>query len=293
MPELSAPADWITQRSQRIESITRTVATLNHQQAQLRLELNALAQESAGYRKFTGSELALHLAESPQTVDSWITNAEIFCEHPTVVARVADGHWTLRHADALINELLGTTLSATQRQQVAAMVTSRDSARTPYEIRRATRAAVLVIDPDAARARYDKTHNHRTVATFDTTDGATLLASGTKSQIGAMMAGLDALCLVRQPEDDRTLTQRRFDTLMDLICGRQVPGQWTAYVMVDLTVLHDLLNPDPTDRADPTYSASTTDAGTGAGAGVGTGARADARAGVGGEIPGLGPILIT
>jgi uncharacterized protein len=150
MSEIAAPASWRTQRLLRMESITRSVAALNHQQAVLRLELNALAQESDGFLKFTGDELALHLGESPRTVDGWISNAQMFCEYPCVVARVAAGDWTIRHADALISELVGSALTPTQREQVTAMVTGRDSARTPHEIRHATRAAILILDPDAA-----------------------------------------------------------------------------------------------------------------------------------------------
>jgi hypothetical protein len=268
MPELSAPADWVNQRALRVESISRTVAAINYQQAMLRLELNAFAHESSGFRKFSGSELALHLGESPNTVDSWITLAEIFCEHPAVVARVADGSWTVRHADALIHELLGSSLTPAQREEVTELVTSSDRARTPYEIRRATRAAILVIDPEAARARYEKIKDERSVTSCDNTDGsASLLASGTKGQIAQLMAGLDALCQVRQPGDDRPLKARRFDTLEDLVCGRLLPGQWTAYVTVDLAVLQAMLNPDRPDQT------------------AGTAAPA-----VGGEIPGYGLI---
>jgi hypothetical protein len=99
------------------------------------------------------------------------------------VARVADGSWSLRHADALLDELAGSALAVAQREQVADLVGGRDSARTPWEIRQAARAAVLVMDPEAAERRYDKVKDDRSVtrSASPPTPGAWRSAASTRS----------------------------------------------------------------------------------------------------------------
>ena len=52
-----------------------------------------------------------------------------------------------------------------------------------------------------------------------------------------MMASIDAVAGPKQPGDDRTLDQRRFDAFMDLICGRVQPGQWQAVIVMTLATM--------------------------------------------------------
>ena len=157
MPELDdlRPGPWLL--TGRVEAITRTYAQINYLQAVLRLEMNQSLQETpGGHRKFCADQLALRLEESSSTMDRLLTDAQVFAEYPTVVGHVAAGRWTIRHADALIDELLSSTLTPAQREQVAELVAAREGIRTPYEIRRAARAAVLAIDPEAAEKKYPK-----------------------------------------------------------------------------------------------------------------------------------------
>ena len=51
------------------------------------------------------------------------------------------------------------------------------------------------------------------------------------------MALIDALLGPAEPEQTRTLAQRRFDVLSDLVCGRAVPGQWQAMVVLSFQTL--------------------------------------------------------
>ena len=263
----SAPTDEWWRNHQRVESIERVVRQVNYLQATLRLEINALIRHETpgGFRKFVGDHLALTLGESSVTMDRWVTESQIFAEYPAVVALVADGHWSIRHADALLSEILGTLLSAEQQAQVVQLVADSCQARTPYQIRRATRAAVLLLDPEAAERRYDKVVKDRQTHCADNPDGSgTFWANGPKHLIAQIHACLDTICLPKQPGDTRTLAQRRFDTLLDLICGRAQPGQWQQYVMIRLNALDGEDGQAVTDQ--------------------------DGQPAVAGEIPGLGLI---
>ncbi len=112
------------------------------------------------------------------------------------------------------------------QEQVIDLVHGAHDARTPHQLRQAARAAVMVLDPEAAAKRWDKAKRERRVGADQTDPGgnATFWATGTTSQIAMILASIDTLALPKHPGDERTLDQRRFDTLMDLICGRVQPG---------------------------------------------------------------------
>jgi hypothetical protein len=78
----------------------------------------------------------------------------------------------------------------------------------------------------------------RDVRSFaDDAGAASLIASGSAADVAAMMASLDALCWPPSPDDTRTMAQRKFDTLRDLVCGHRQPGDWQVQVLVALTTL--------------------------------------------------------
>ncbi|MGZ6826270.1 MAG: hypothetical protein ACXVGH_05715, partial [Mycobacteriales bacterium] len=244
MSELSAPLPRQARARARLARIEETLALVARLQSQVRLQLAALSREDTpdGQRAFLCDELALALAESPGSAERMLVTAQLYSEHPAVVARVGlpldQGGWSLRHADALLDQLAGMGLTPEGQQRVVDLVVSHPDARTPHQVRKAARAAVMVVDPAAAERRYAKARKDRRVFSEDFGTGEAFFgASGTTSQIAMVMASIDALAGPRQPGDARTLDQRRFDAFMDLICGRSVPKQWQALVVVPLSAL--------------------------------------------------------
>jgi hypothetical protein len=250
MSELAPPLSREARALSRLEGIERTLAHIALLQSQVRVQLDALrAQDTRpGWRDYLCDELALALSESPGTAQRLLTDAQIYTEHPAVIARVglpfSDGGWSLRHADALLQQIIGLGLTPAQQAQVVQLVGEHPDARTPHQIRKAAQAAVLVLDPEAAARRYAKAKKDRYVRGDAHSNGSgSFYAEGTATQIAQVMASLDALAGPKQPGDHRTLDQRRFDAFMDLICGRTVPGQWQALIVVSLATLEGGTDP--------------------------------------------------
>ena len=244
MRELAPPLDLERRadaRLTRIEQLSQQLATLG---AVLRQELGVWLTEDWHVRRhrYAADELALALGESPASARRMVEHAEMYLDFPAVMARVglplADGGWTLRHADAVLDAMTGMGLSDEQRHAVVDLVVSQTDARTPYQLRKATLAAALLVDPEAAAHRFGKAREQRRVGVETFGDGsASFWAAGPVSQVAMVMASIDALAGPRQPGDTRGLQQRRFDALLDLVCGRAVPGQWQALLVVALETL--------------------------------------------------------
>jgi hypothetical protein len=244
MSELAPPLSRSSRAVRRLAVIEQAVAQVARLQSQVRLELATLALEDTpfGLRAYLCDELALALAESPGVAQRMIEDAHLFRSYPAVVARVGlplcEGGWSLRHADAILSAIVGIELSPELQQQVVDLVVSHPDARTPHQIRQAAQAAVMVLDPAAAERRLAKAKaNCRVVADSFGDGSGSFWATGTTGQVAMVMASIDALAGPKQPGDDRTLDQRRFDAFMDLICGRVQPGQWQAVVVVTLETL--------------------------------------------------------
>ena len=250
MPELSSPLSLDERAGARLVGMERTREQLARLESQFRLELAAWSGEdfAFGHREFACDEFALAFAESPGTAGRTIELAQRYAAFPAVVAQVglpvAEGGWSIRHADAVLDVICGVALSSEQQSEAVQLVLS-SQARTPHEIRKAALAAVMALDPAAAARRYDKDTRERRVGADSHADGAaaTFWATGTVTQVASVMASLDALAGPKQPGEDRTLSQRRFDALMDLVCGRVQPGQWQALIVVTLATLEGGVEP--------------------------------------------------
>jgi hypothetical protein len=237
VPELAPPNEQWKAHAQVLDAIERTVLAQGWLELQLRQQLAALITDMpAAYIAYGPDALALQLGQSPQTVRRWVEEARMFCDYPVLLGLVNDGTWTPKHADAVLDEI--QILPVDLQDDAIALVLQRDDARTPYELRRAARAAVMVLDLDAASKRADKTRKDRRVTFTDNGHGgAAAIVDGPTSSLAMLSAALDAHALPRQAGDARSLDQRRFDTLIDLVCGRLVPGNWQAHVLVTLATL--------------------------------------------------------
>lgn len=198
---------------------------------QLRQHVVGLCQDlGPGARKFVVDELALVLAVSCGQARRLVDLSELSLAHPQLAELVVARTWSLRHHDAVLDEVAG--LSAERQEQVIA-ATLASGARTPFQLRRAAQAALYLIDPEAAQRQAREARDNRTVGSQSGWKGdATFWAEGSKAQVAQLMAAVDTVAGRKEPGDTRTLSQRRFDALMDLVCGRVLPGQWQAVVLV-------------------------------------------------------------
>jgi hypothetical protein len=240
MSELAPPLTDPERYLRRVEAIVRASQAITSLQSQVRMEIAALALEDTafGHRRFVGDELALALRLSPWTGARLVEEAERFVAFPSVLARVADGTWSLAHADAVLDEVAASGLGEHDQQTVLALVVSREEAITPHQLKGAVRAAIMLLDLQEACRRREQAVTGRDVRGWTAANGASgATVTGPTELIAALMASLDALTWPKAVGDTRTAAQRRFDALMDLVCGRRQPGQWQAQVIVALSTL--------------------------------------------------------
>ena len=287
MPEVAAPLSRVERGRARVAAIERLADELSRVGMVLRQELAAFAAEDLGFgrRDYAKDELGLLLGVSGRSMQHRLEEAQLLVAFPVVMARVAlplaEGGWSLTHADALLEAISGVELTEQQQAEVVQLVVDC-CARTPHEVRKAAQAAILVLDPEAAARRWEKAKKERTIRMDVFGDGAQLSALGSKGQVAVLWAAIDAHAGPKQPGDDRTMSQRRFDALLDLVCGRAKATSWQALVVVSLATLE---GPDA-DTTDDTTDDSTAD-GT---ADVAGGAAGEASGRAPAEIPGVGVI---
>ncbi|MEO6204285.1 MAG: hypothetical protein ABIO67_02720, partial [Mycobacteriales bacterium] len=144
MPELAEPLSGLARAALRLEGLER----LHDQQAlldlQLRQELVAFAEDLGfGNRDYACDELGPALRESPRTMQTRIEHAQLLLAFPVVMARVAlplaQGGWSMRHADQLLVAISGVGLTDEEQQQIIDLVVS-SQVRTPYQVRLAAQA---------------------------------------------------------------------------------------------------------------------------------------------------------
>jgi hypothetical protein len=220
---------------QRLEAVRAREQQISRLMVEQRLDLEALATEDlAGLgARYVADELALLWRRSPRQARNRLDSARAFAAFPAVHALVGDGTWLIDHADAAVDELIRTGLTHDEQRQVLELVLSRRVTLTPWEVRAAVRTAAVVLYPDAAAEAAERAQTDRDVRMYADRPGeATLLAYGPAPAVAAMLASLDALTFPPAPEETRTVAQRRFDTLYDLVCGKAHPEQWQVQVLV-------------------------------------------------------------
>jgi hypothetical protein len=240
MSELAPPPEPRVRRGQRLEALRRSEQQIARLQAEQRLLIAQLYREDLGgmHARYVRDELSLVWRRSSRQCQRRIDDALVFADFPAVHALIGDGTWLMDHADAAIDELARTGLSHDEQRQVLELVLSRRVHLTPWEVRQAVRTAAVVLFPQQATDRAQQAENDRDVRVHDEEPGvASLLAHGPAHLVAAMMAALDAACGPADPTDPRTRAQRRFDTLLALVCGQITPANWQVHVLTCLTTL--------------------------------------------------------
>ncbi len=240
MDELAAPQNVLERSCAFVDQISRVSGQIQLLGLQLSQLVNeyVLSETPAGQRRFVGDELAMALDLSPRQGQALVLDAQILCSFPAMTEQVASGRWSLKHAWAALDGIAGSGLTPGQEAEALAMVAGQGQARTPWQVRKAVAAAALVLNPEAAAARHEKAKQDRCVYVGQYEQGIGMFtACGTPSAVHSLMTAIDCQLGPTGPEDDRSLAQRRFDLLTDLVCGRAEPGQWQAYVLMTLETL--------------------------------------------------------
>jgi hypothetical protein len=224
----TGPARELELRAGQVGVLASYQRMISQGTALLWIELARLHEEltEPGYRRFVADEVACLLQISPRSACRLLDNALLSASFPEVLARLASGEWTPAHAQAVVGELHGSGLERPDQQQVLELVLARAGSRTPWQLAALVRASCLLVDLDAAERRREKATRNRQVTSAPMADGqAGLWAVGPAPEVRAIMCALDAGLGPREPGDERTLAERRFDLLRDLVCGDAQPGQ--------------------------------------------------------------------
>lgn len=186
--------------------------------------------------EFASDEIALALNISPITASKLRTLAVSLASLPGLLEAVAAGMFSSVHAIAVVRELDKVQLTEEQRACVVLVALARYQGQTPGELGRLVARLVLEVDLDAARQRQDRATDERFVSTYRDVDGqAVIHARGPIAQAAAVEAALDRWMRdnPRDPDDERTESQRRYDAFISLLTGGGAQaGSWQAAIVV-------------------------------------------------------------
>jgi hypothetical protein len=187
--------------------------------AQIRLLATLAGSRDSDPTDCTEEEITAALRWSPSATRTRLHTAQTLArQFPETLALMATGSVSPAQANALV-EITAGLGPATARAAQARVLT-----RLPHQsvaaTRKALHRAVLAIDPHAAHTRHLLETKKRRVTLCPEPDGMATLALYTPAQTGAaVMAALDLHAKPRTPGDERTLDQRRADTLTHLVLG--------------------------------------------------------------------------
>ncbi|MQA78986.1 MAG: hypothetical protein GEV10_11010 [Streptosporangiales bacterium] len=189
----------------------------------------------------TRGELAPLLRLSEGTVHSRLTVADASSGMFTAtLALLAGGQVTYWHLRALVDETQALTpdLALTVEERVL----PKAPEQTLSEFRAALRRAVAAVDPDGAADRVAWRVKDRAAWVKPLADGVSSLTAVMAGDVAAAAwTRVDDLARKTVPDDDRTLDQRRADTVADLLLGT-VPGdRQPPAARVEVTISADTL----------------------------------------------------
>ncbi len=173
------------------------------------------AARAAGRSEFTSCELAATLCIDDRTAQELIAEARVLAELPPIADAMRTGALRLPHARVLLDELLPLDTAVALR--VLDAVLGRVADRTPAQVRRVVRTAVIRADADAAEARRKRAARDREVFIRPEPDGMALLGARlTAEQAMTAYALIDARAKTYRG-DGHTADQARAEALLDLL----------------------------------------------------------------------------
>ncbi len=172
------------------------------------------AARAAGRVEFTSCELAATLCVDDRTAQDLIAEARLLAELPALAEAMRAGVVRLPHARVLLDELLALQTAVALR--VLDAVLPRVADRTPAQLRRVVRAAVIRADADAAERRRREAVRDREVFVRPESDGMALLGARlTAEQAMTAYALIDARA--KAYRDGRPADLARSDAFLDLL----------------------------------------------------------------------------
>ncbi|MGQ0716182.1 MAG: DUF222 domain-containing protein [Pseudonocardiales bacterium] len=166
------------------------------------------------------AEISLMLRIAPVTAGSRLDEAiTLTGRFPAAVAALAAGRITLCKARIIAEQT--EQLSDDHAAAVADRVLDRAAGQTPGQLRRAVRRAVARTDPAAVRRRHEAAKRERGVSFWELPDGMAMVSACLPAGEAVGVYGvLDEYARATGGNgDDRTLSARRADALVDLVCG--------------------------------------------------------------------------
>lgn len=180
------------------------------------VQLRALAEFNQRRQtdEFAGEEIAAVLTLSPRTGINRLDWAiEVSRRLPRALAAMESGSVSYAQLRVMAEETLHLPLE--DIPAVEECVLACAAGKTPGQVRRATKRAVLRVDPEAAVRREDKAEAERGVVVNPLPDGmAELIATLPAADAHALYNRIDELA--RKARDSRSMDQRRADTLVGL-----------------------------------------------------------------------------
>lgn len=156
--------------------------------------------------------LATEVGYTPRAAKDKLAWAHTLGTFPAVAEALEAGRVDVAKSRAICEEAL--TAPKESAQEVAALGLVLAPRKTPPQLRRALRAAVLGLDPDAAARRAEKARSTRRVEFLPLPDAmAMITAYLPATDAVAVKTALDALARTTGSEDARTFDQRRADYL--------------------------------------------------------------------------------
>jgi hypothetical protein len=227
--------DWIEfgslSAAGRVDAVVAVERLLRHVQA---LSVRALGELAAhpdpGVRAGSNwqveqaenlADLQAALALSPVAARVRLYDADILTSrHPEVVELLAAGEIQMQQASAVV--AVTDVLDEDAARAAVAGVLDRMAERTVSSTRQLLRRAAMKADPQAVEKRRERQVRERCVEVRAQEDGmASLELYTTAEQAAAMKAVIDAIAKPRAQGDDRSLDQRRADTLAAMVLGAQ------------------------------------------------------------------------
>jgi hypothetical protein len=168
-------------------------------------------------------ELRIALTLSPTGTAARVELARELCVSLTRTREeLSAGRISLAHARAIVDVV--QPLGEPDKGVVERRALDKAGHKTPGEFRRACRAVVDAIDPDATAARHQTARAGRYVHRWQLPDGmGCLQVQAPAPDIETIYAALSVLAGPRESNDPRTLGARRVDALLGLCLGAVAP----------------------------------------------------------------------
>jgi len=229
-PRLAAALDAVDLSSldggSRVDALCALARQVSHQQARLLEAMVAVADRSLGVG-FDGDEVAFALHLPRMVAQREVALARDLTERlPDVLAALRDGGIDLARA-RVFSELLTPVADDAAAREIAGRLLPLAVEWTASRLRARLLKEILIADPAAAKARYERSVAQRRIS-LSANDDTTACLSGIflpPQRAAAAFERVDAIARgLKRDGEARTLDQLRADVFCDLLAGVSLTG---------------------------------------------------------------------